>query len=831
MAKKQKSKARLDKYYYLAKEHGFRSRAAFKLIQLNKKYHFLENSTCLIDLCAAPGGWLQVAAKYMPVSSIKIGVDLDTIKPIHGVTTFQADITSEKCRFLIKKEIKHFKADIVLNDGAPNVGGTWNKDAYNQSELVLFSVKLATEFLKEGGWFITKVFRSSDYNSLMYVLKQLFGKVEATKPQASRNESAEIFVVCSGYKAPSFIDNKLLDPKFALKQLEDEEETKMNAIKSIKAMFDQKVNRQGYSGKLYNERPFKDFVEAANPYQFLAETNKIKLSTDKCKEYIKVMKCPIDYDLYFEDIQILGKKEVQELIIWRNKLRSKIYKKEKPEEEEKEPETEENYEEKKLEEMENDLASISKAKKKKLEQEKKKKEKNDLRMKMTFINDQENGQDDNGVEFDQGLFNLIRKEGINIEDLEYRDVDEEGKVKIPEQTVEEIDLSDLSQEDYYEMMNEDIEENMRLFDETKGQTRKKKQKKAKEERIRREFNKEEEDKGTIDDGIVYMKRDDKDEDMIDDEDALADGENQDEDEQDFEDGMDSDLGDVELEDVKRRKDSIDDYLDSDEEEIENPLRKKKNQSNDKPKTENKKPEEVDEEGNLSYDTDEEEKKFIGKKKKRENKKAFKEANEEKDDDNGIDIDVVPKDSDSENEYDTDEQAEIRAIAKKMLRKKDRLDILYKTYNRFAFSDLDQAPEWFADEERQHNVPSKPVTKDEINAQKEVLKQVNDRMPKKILEAKARKKKKLQKKFDKIKKKAQVISNQEEINEFSKIKQIQKLYKREIHRSKEKKKYVVARSNKVDTRKDTRTVKHVDKRLKKDKRALKRAEKRKKNKRR
>jgi AdoMet-dependent rRNA methyltransferase SPB1 len=808
MGKKQKSKARLDKYYYLAKEHGFRSRAAFKLIQLNKKFHFLENSTCLIDLCAAPGGWLQVAAKYMPVSSIKIGVDLDPIKPVHGVTTFQADITSEKCRFLIKKEIKHFKADIVLNDGAPNVGGTWTKDAYNQSELVLFALKLATEFLKEGGWFITKIFRSSDYNSLIYVLKQLFGKVEATKPQASRNESAEIFVVCQNYKAPAFIDNKLLDPKFALKQLEDEEEMKMNAIKSIKAMFEQKVNRQGYSGKLFNLRSFKDFIEAVNPYQFLSETNKIQISTDKCSEYLKVMKCPVDYELYFEDIQLLGKKEVQSLIIWRNKIRSKIFKKTKEENLEGEIIQEEDNDEKKLEEIDQELSKFDKQRKKKAEQEKKKREKNDLRMKMTFINQQEEADDQNEVEFDQDVFNQIRKQGINIEDLEYRDLEKKGnKVKIPEQEVPEIDLSNLSESDYYDMMNEDIEENMRLFEESKKDPKKSKAKKLKEEKLRlreEEFQKEGK---KLDDGIVYMKNDDDlGEDILGGDDADQESFNGD---KEVENNFTSNI--TEEKDFQE-DDSIDAFLDDAEMEIDNPLRKKKNVKKEATKAKEIKD---DDENNLSYDTDEEEKKFLGKKQKRDNKNKSEE-----------DIEHVPQDSD-EDEYDSDEVAEIRAIAKKMLRKKDRLDILYKTYNRFAFSDIDQAPAWFAEEERQHNQPSKPVTKEEIQAEKEELKKINDRMPKKILEAKARKKNKLNKKLDKIKKKAQVISNQEEISEFSKLKQIQKLYKKEYERSKEKKKYVVSRSFKVDNRKNTRNIKHVDRRLKKDKRAMKAIDRRKK----
>ena len=793
MGKKAKSKARLDKYYYLSKEMGYRSRAAFKLIQLNKKYNFLSGATVLIDLCAAPGGWCQVAAKEMPISSIKIGIDLDPIKPIPGVTTFQCDITTEQCRHLIRKEIKHLKADVVLHDGAPNVGGQWAKDSYNQNELVLYSIKLASEFLKEGGWFISKVFRSMDYNALLYVMKQLFQKVEATKPLASRTQAAEIFVICQGYKNPSYIDPKLLDPKYALKQIDDEDTMKNNTINSIKAMFDRKKNRSGYNtDTLFIVKSFSDFIECSNPFKFLFETNKIKIDTEKSKEYLDVVKKnPKDYELYFDDLQVLGKKEMEELIVWRNKIRTKLNLSRKENIKEKEDKKEKDINE----EMNEEIQKYEKQRKKKLEAQKRKQEKIELSNKKAFIL-QEDQPHDNDVENDDELYEYMQKHDIDIENLE--EPKEEEEEEEDEKDSKEINYSDLSEDDYIDMMNEDIEENKRLYEEEREIKRKNKEKGEKKKK-----------KGEIE----LVKNEDKENDDLLNED-LGNEEEEEENE-----GDDSALYDEEEEFEDEKEEKKDLPLNEEEEEefkddviINNPLRREKKKKEEKKenKTENKKQKEEkesEEEDNLSYDTDEqeEEKKLLNKKTKREKEESS---------------------SDSEDEgYNSDDKAEIRAIAKKMLRKKERLKILNSSYNRYAFEDEGKVPNWFLEDEAKHNKPQKPVTKAEVLAEKEYLRKITVRMPKKILEAKARKRNKLNKRLQKIRKQAEGIANQDEYTEISKVKQIEKLYKREINKSKEKKKYIISRSWSNNKGKDSRNVRHVDRRMKKDKRAVKAREKR------
>ncbi|KAF9056269.1 Spb1 C-terminal domain-containing protein [Panaeolus papilionaceus] len=332
-AQKKTGKGRLDKYYKLAKEQGYRARSAFKLIQLNKKYSILESSRCTIDLCAAPGGWLQVASKYMPQNSIIVGVDLVPIKPIPRVVTFAADITTPHCRNLIRGELKDWKADVVLHDGAPNVGTAWVQDAYGQSELVLMSLKLAVEFLAKGGCFVTKVFRSVDYNNLIWVFNQLFGKVEATKPPSSRNVSAEIFVVCRDFLAPKHIDAKFLDPKHVFKDLasslpsNEQGITPGNAQSNVFHPEKKRRHRDGYADgdyTLFKSMTASEFVHGQDPITILGAVNKIAFFSEEEKGWLKLDITTEDIKACCDDLKVLGKGDFKALLKWRLAIREEI---------------------------------------------------------------------------------------------------------------------------------------------------------------------------------------------------------------------------------------------------------------------------------------------------------------------------------------------------------------------------------------------------------------------------------------------------------------------------------------------------------------------------
>ncbi|EPR58015.1 ribosomal RNA large subunit methyltransferase J protein [Toxoplasma gondii GT1] len=233
--KKKTGKQRLDKFYHLAKEQGYRARSAFKLLQLSQRFRLFEKSCAsVVDLCAAPGGWLQVAAKHCPVATTIVGVDLVPIAPIRGVQTFTGDITTPQCAAKLRKLVKFGEVDLVLHDGSPNMGTDWSVDAFSQNVLVLCAAKLACQLLAAGATFVSKVFRSADYAALLYVLQTLFERVDATKPQASRAVSAEIFVVCRGFRKPPVLDERLFDPKHVFLQGSDDGDAPAAAQKAVR---------------------------------------------------------------------------------------------------------------------------------------------------------------------------------------------------------------------------------------------------------------------------------------------------------------------------------------------------------------------------------------------------------------------------------------------------------------------------------------------------------------------------------------------------------------------------------------------------------------------
>ena len=189
-----------DHYYRKAKAEHYRSRAAFKLKQLNKKFKLMRRGDRVSDLGASPGGWIQAAREIVGEEGFVLGVDLTQIEefPFDNVQTLEGDFT-KKATLLEIKEIMP-AADVVISDASPDISGVWNIDQFRSVELCYSVLEICEDVLKPKGNLLVKVFQGEAVSKFMAEVKDSFSYTKTTKPRASRSRSAEVYVVGKGYK-------------------------------------------------------------------------------------------------------------------------------------------------------------------------------------------------------------------------------------------------------------------------------------------------------------------------------------------------------------------------------------------------------------------------------------------------------------------------------------------------------------------------------------------------------------------------------------------------------------------------------------------------------
>jgi len=190
-----------DPYVKRAKAEGYRSRAAYKLLELDERFGLLKGVKSVVDLGVAPGGWAQVVKRRKPQATI-VGIDLLPTDPIEGVTLFQMDFMDEAAAALLAEALGG-PADLVLSDMAANTVGHTQTDHLRTMGLVEAAAEFAGEVLKPGGGFVAKVLAGGADNDLVALLKRMFATVKHAKPPASRKESSEWYVIAQGFKGAS----------------------------------------------------------------------------------------------------------------------------------------------------------------------------------------------------------------------------------------------------------------------------------------------------------------------------------------------------------------------------------------------------------------------------------------------------------------------------------------------------------------------------------------------------------------------------------------------------------------------------------------------------
>jgi 23S rRNA (uridine2552-2'-O)-methyltransferase len=188
---------RKDFFYKKAKNEGYRSRAAYKLLEINKKFKIFKSSHNVLDLGCAPGGWLQVVSRLCSNGSV-YGIDLLKTEPLNlkNVFIIQGDILDSS----VTEKIKHVKFNSVISDMAPNTSGIKHADYFKSFELCKTAFKIAKLHLKNNGNFIVKIFQGREFEDFYKSLKKHFDSVKIFKPQSSRDSSSETYIIARNFK-------------------------------------------------------------------------------------------------------------------------------------------------------------------------------------------------------------------------------------------------------------------------------------------------------------------------------------------------------------------------------------------------------------------------------------------------------------------------------------------------------------------------------------------------------------------------------------------------------------------------------------------------------
>lgn len=192
---------RKDRYYRKAKDEGLRSRAAYKLMEINQRFKVLPKGALVIDLGCSPGSWSQMAAKTIGPFGQVIGIDLEPLQPLgeRNVMFIQGDIREEKTIHRLFSELGR-KVDVVLSDMAPHLSGIKFQDQYNSYELANQAFQTCKKVLREGGDFVVKIFPGDELETLKDDLKTHFGQIKTFIPDATRKTSTEIYLVGKSFK-------------------------------------------------------------------------------------------------------------------------------------------------------------------------------------------------------------------------------------------------------------------------------------------------------------------------------------------------------------------------------------------------------------------------------------------------------------------------------------------------------------------------------------------------------------------------------------------------------------------------------------------------------